>query len=75
MVKYDKFARDNALSAAGRFGLMKHVAAQIVKDLSAIVREWRMHFQALGVGIAECEKIASALRKPKDLGLRAVEKA
>src|SRR5262249_45534760 len=59
---------DNALSAAGRFGLMKHVAAQIIKDLSAIVREWRMHFEAFGVAVAECERIASAFRKPKDIG-------
>jgi serine/threonine-protein kinase HipA len=66
---------DNALSAAGRFGLMKHAAAQIIKELSAIVREWRMHFDALGVPAAECEKVASAFRKPKDIGLRAVEKA
>ncbi|CAB3752843.1 type II toxin-antitoxin system HipA family toxin [Paraburkholderia solisilvae] len=66
---------DNALSAAGRFGLMKHAAAQIIKELSAIVREWRMHFEALNVPVAECEKVASAFRKPKDIGLRAVEKA
>jgi hypothetical protein len=66
---------DNALSAAGRFGLLKHAAAQIIKDLSAVVREWRMHFAALGVPVAECDKVASAFRKPKDLGLRAVEKA
>jgi serine/threonine-protein kinase HipA len=65
---------DNALSAAGSFGILRHAAAQIIVQLSAVVREWRMHFEALGVTVAECDKIASAFRKPKDIGLRVIEK-
>jgi len=65
---------DNALSAAGRFGILRHAAADIIVRVAAVVREWRMHFEAFGVSVAECDKIASAFRKPRDIGLRAVEK-
>jgi serine/threonine-protein kinase HipA len=66
---------DNALSAAGRFGLLKHAAAEIIRHLSGVVREWRTYFEALGVPKSECDKIASAFRKPQSMGLREVEKA
>ena len=66
---------DNALSAAGRFGLLKHAAVEIIQHLSAVVREWRTYFEEFGVPKGECDKIASAFRKPQAIGLRDVEKA
>ncbi|AMM13269.1 hypothetical protein AX768_03215 [Burkholderia sp. PAMC 28687] len=65
---------DNALSAAGRFGLLKHAAAEIIQHLSSVVREWRTYFEAFDVPKSECDKIASAFRKPQSIGLREVEK-
>jgi serine/threonine-protein kinase HipA len=65
---------DNALSAAGRFGLLKHAAVEIIQQLSAVVREWRIYFEEFGVPKRECDKIASAFRKPQAIGLREVEK-
>ena len=66
---------DNALSAAGRIGLLKHTAVEIIQQLSAVAREWRTYFEEFGVPKTECDKISSAFRKPQAIGLREVEKA
>ncbi|MFJ1252254.1 type II toxin-antitoxin system HipA family toxin [Cupriavidus sp. CuC1] len=60
---------DNALSGAGRFGLRSDQAIDIIEKVSAVVREWRVYFEAFGVPAAECDKISSAFRNPRDIGL------
>lgn len=65
---------DNALSGAGRFGIARRDAIDIIGQLASVVREWRTYFERDGVPRAECDKIASAFRKPKELGLPRVEK-
>jgi serine/threonine-protein kinase HipA len=37
------------------------------------VREWRTRFEALGVSAAQCDRVASAFRRPRDIGIEAVE--
>jgi serine/threonine-protein kinase HipA len=65
---------DNALSAAPKFGILPQDACALIKLLSSIVREWRVYFEEFDVPAAECEKIKSAFRNPKDIGLAAVQK-
>lgn len=61
---------DNALSHAAQFGLLPPRASSIVDRIARQVREWRTFFEAkMGVPISECDKVASAFRKPKDIGL------
>ncbi len=62
---------DNALSESGRFGLARHKAQEIIERISAVTREWRTVFNQLGVSDAECDKVATAFRKPRDVGLEA----
>jgi serine/threonine-protein kinase HipA len=60
---------DNALSHAGQFGLLPPRASSIVDRVARQVREWRTFFEArMGIPISECDKVASAFRKPKDIG-------
>ena len=60
---------DNALSHAGQFGLLPPQATAIIDRISGRVREWRTFFEGtIGVPMAECDKVASAFRKPKDIG-------
>lgn len=60
---------DNAMSEASRFGLTPPKARAIVERVSRVTREWRTTFNALGASDAECDKVASAFRKPRDIGL------
>jgi serine/threonine-protein kinase HipA len=62
----------NAMSESGRFGLTPNKAKAIIERISAVVREWRTVFNELGVSDTECDKVASAFRKPHDMGLDAV---
>jgi serine/threonine-protein kinase HipA len=62
---------DNAMSESGRFGLARPKAQEIVERISAITREWRTVFNQLGVSDVECDKVATAFRKPRDVGLEA----
>ncbi len=60
---------DNALSHAGQFGLLPPRASSIVDRIARQAREWRTFFEArMGIPISECDKVASAFRKPKDIG-------
>ena len=59
---------DNALSVASQFGLLDKDARRVVDRISSAVREWRTFFEAAGVESGECDKVASAFRKPRDLG-------
>jgi serine/threonine-protein kinase HipA len=60
---------DNALAGAGRFGLMLPDAARIVDRIARAVRGWRVTFERLQVPAQMCEQLASAFRRPADIGL------
>jgi serine/threonine-protein kinase HipA len=64
---------DNLLQAHGSFGLLKQDAAAIIERVASVTREWRVVFDELGVPARECDKIASAFRRPKEIGLSLVE--
>lgn len=66
---------DNLLEAHGDFGLLKREAAAIIERVASITREWRVLFEELGVPEVECDKVASAFRRPKEIGMEVVEKA
>jgi serine/threonine-protein kinase HipA len=63
---------DNALTHAGRFGLMPPEAVSIIDGLATKVRAWREFFEVSGVPAVECDKVASAFRDPDDIGLKQV---
>lgn len=65
---------DNLLEAHGAFGLLKREAAAIIERVASIAREWRGVFEELGVPEAECDKLASAFRRPREIGMEVVEK-
>jgi len=65
---------DNALAGAGRFGLLPPEAARIIDRVARAVRNWRDHFESLGVPARECDRIASAFRRPLDIGMREVDR-
>lgn len=66
---------DNLLEAHGSFGLLRKDAAAIIDRVAAVSREWRGVFEELGVPGPDCDKVAAAFRRPKDIGLSIVEKA
>lgn len=66
---------DNLLEAHGSFGLLRKDAAAIIDRVAAVTREWRGVFEELLVPGPDCDKVASAFRRPKDIGLGKVEKA
>jgi serine/threonine-protein kinase HipA len=60
---------DNALSHAGQFGIIPHRAKEIVDRIASEVREWRTFFELdMGLSTATCDKVASAFRKPSEIG-------
>lgn len=65
---------DNALSAASLFGILQKDAIAIIEKMASIGREWRVFFKKMGVPTAECNKIASAFRNPKDIGLKEIQR-
>ena len=66
---------DNLLDAHGSFGLLRKDAAAIIDRIATAVREWRVLFEDLGVPDVDCEKVASAFRRSKEIGLDVVVKA
>ncbi len=59
----------NALSHAGQFGILPQRAKEIVDRIAGEVREWRTFFEAdMGLSRQTCDKVASAFRKPSDIG-------
>jgi serine/threonine-protein kinase HipA len=59
----------NALSQHGVFGLSKAQAIQRIESISAVVREWKSRFEAAGVPGQDIDRISSAFRRPRELGL------
>jgi serine/threonine-protein kinase HipA len=63
---------DNALDGAGQFGLHPPTAADIIDRVMMVVRGWREAFEAAGVPVTECDKVAAAFRHADDIGMREV---
>jgi serine/threonine-protein kinase HipA len=66
---------DNLLAAHGAFGLLKKEAAAIIDRVASVTRQWRTFFEELGVPAQECDKVASAFRRPKEVGMEIVARA
>lgn len=64
----------NILEAHGSFGLLKPAAARVIGAVARCVRQWREVFEQQGVTAAQCDLVASAFRRPKDIGMADVEK-
>lgn len=65
---------DNALAAGGLFGLLPSDAARIIDRVARSVRSWRQTFDELRVPERLCGQLASAFRRPADIGMRVVER-
>jgi serine/threonine-protein kinase HipA len=65
---------DNALAGAGRFGLLPADAAHIIDRTARVTRSWRATFERLKVAARLCDQLASAFRRPVDIGLREVKR-
>jgi len=63
---------DNALAGAGRFGLRPPEAARIIDRVARVVRSWRETFERLQVPAQLCDQLATAFRRPADIGLEQV---
>jgi serine/threonine-protein kinase HipA len=58
----------NALSNAGLFGLNEGRAKEIVDRICMRVREWRTYFDQYQIRPKDMEIVASAMRRPRDVG-------
>ena len=64
---------DNAASHAAQFGLHTGETVEIIRHMALKVREWRTTFERVGVSIQHCDRVATAFRRPRDMGLDTVE--
>lgn len=64
---------DNALAGGGRFGLLPPDAARIIDRVARAVLGWREIFARLRVPGRLCDQLATAFRRPADIGMRDVE--
>lgn len=60
---------DNAMSGAARFGLLPPAAAASVDRIVRAVHAWRNTFERCGVSVRTCDQMASAFRRPEDIGM------
>lgn len=58
---------DNAWSATERFGLLPLDAARIIDRVWRVVRQWKQHFESIGVPAEQIERIAPAFRHLDDV--------
>jgi len=58
---------DNAYSAKERFGLLPRDAARITDRVWRVVRQWKQHFESLGVPAEQIDRIAPAFRHIDDV--------
>lgn len=65
---------DNALSGAGLFGLRPVQAATIIDRVAGVVRSWRETFDRVDVPERLADKLATAFRRPQDIGMQEVER-
>lgn len=54
----------NALSEAGQFGLKPAEAQAQVRDVAAVVSDWKVHFAATGVRAADIDALAQQIDRP-----------
>lgn len=59
---------DNALAGAGLFGLNPAKAAQIIEAVARVVNNWRQRFEQLQVPARLSGQLATAFRRPEELG-------
>lgn len=64
---------DNALAGAGRFGITRRKATQLIEQLVAGTRSWRNTFDRCGVSERDSDMVASAFRRATDIGIRAID--
>ena len=64
----------NAMSKYAAFGLTLTEAASVVERIASVMRRWKQFFEEYGVPGREIKNVASAFRKPKDIGLDHVMK-
>lgn len=65
----------NAISHHESFGLSRAAAANTIDRISCVVRGWKTVFEHAGVKADDIARVASAFRKPRELGLEDVLKA
>lgn len=65
---------DNALAAAARFGLHAVAAARIIDRVVRVVRSWRETFDRLQVPGRLCDQLASAFRRPAEIGIEDIDR-
>ncbi len=65
---------DNALAGSGLFGLLPPEAARIIDRVARVVRSWRGVFDRLQVPERLCNQLATAFRRPADIGMGEVER-
>ncbi len=65
---------DNAFAGAGRFGLSSPDAARIIDRIARVLRDWRTSFERLCVPGGLCDQMATAFRRPNDVGMDVVER-
>ena len=65
---------DNAMAGAGRFGLLPPDAARIADRVARVVRSWRESFEKMQVPARLCDQLATAFRRPDEIGLRELER-
>jgi len=58
---------DNALAGCQRFSINRAHAAELIAQIWAAVREWRVLFEGYGVGEQDCDKITPAFRHLDDI--------
>lgn len=51
------------------FGLTRPQAIEHIERISGVVREWKQHIEEAGVSAGDIDRIATASRKPRSLGL------
>ncbi len=66
---------DNALEAHERFTLSRRDACRLIDRVWRDVREWRVHFEAFGVGADDIDRIAPAFRHIDAISSAALRKA
>ena len=59
----------NAMSQYGVFGLTRASALSIIERVGLVVREWRVYFEQAGLPATDIERVASAFRPPRDIGM------
>lgn len=59
----------NAIGWAARFGLTRDKALATISRVWSVAREWKGRFEEYGVSADEVDKIGSAFRHARELGV------